>query len=358
MAQVSERDVLNALSKVNDPDLNRDLVSLNMVKDLKVDGGQVSVKIELTTPACPLKAKIQNDVETAIKAVPGVSGVQVTMGATVRGAAKQKEDLLPQVKNVVLVGAGKGGVGKSTCAVNLAVALKNEGAAVGLLDADFYGPSMPIMLGIKERPVSKDGKTLEPIVAHGLKAMSIGLLVDPDQALIWRGPMLHGALIQLFRDVNWGALDYLIVDLPPGTGDVPLSISQQIRAAGAVLVTTPQDVSLADVMKAKLMFDKVNIPVLGMVENMSNFICPHCHQATPIFDVGGGRRASEAMGIPFLGEIPLDLVVRQGGDKGVPIVVGMPDSPQSKAFQDMARNIAGQVSKQAMQVKLPVFGQS
>jgi ATP-binding protein involved in chromosome partitioning len=358
MPQVSERDVLNALSKVNDPELLRDLVSLNMVKDVRVDGGAVSLKIELTTPACPLKGKVQSDVETAVKAIPGVSQVKVTMGAQVRGAAKAQDDLIPQVKNVVLVGAGKGGVGKSTCAVNLAVALKREGATVGLLDADFYGPSIPIMMGIKDRPISKDGKTLEPLEAHGLKVMSIGLLVDADQALIWRGPMLHGALLQLFRDVNWGALDYLVVDLPPGTGDVPLSISQQVRAAGAVLVTTPQDVSLSDVMKAKLMFDKVAIPVLGMVENMSNFICPHCQKATPIFDTGGGRRAAEAMGIPFLGEIPLDLSIRQSGDQGVPVLISLPDSPQSKAFVEMARNIAGQVSRQAMKVKLPVFGQS
>ncbi|MBI5542609.1 MAG: Mrp/NBP35 family ATP-binding protein [Deltaproteobacteria bacterium] len=358
MSQLTERDVLAALSKVNDPEIMRDLVSLNMVKDVKVEGGAVSVKIELTTPACPLKGKVQSDVEAALRAIPGVSSVNVTMGAQVRAAAKAQDDLLPGVKNVILVGAGKGGVGKSTCAVNLAVSLQREGATVGLLDADFYGPSVPMMMGIKQKPVSKDGRTLEPIDAYGIKVMSIGLLVDPDQALIWRGPMLHGALMQLFRDVSWGALDYLVVDLPPGTGDVPLSISQQIRASGAVLVTTPQDVSLADVMKAKLMFDKVNIPVLGMVENMSNFICPHCQKATPIFDQGGGRRASEAMGIPFLGEIPLDLAVRQGGDQGVPIVIGVPESPQSKAFASMARNIAGQVSRQAAQVKLPIMGQA
>lgn len=358
MAQVSERDVFNALSKVNDPELMRDLVSLNMVKEVKVDGGRVAVKIELTTPACPLKGKVQSDVEAAIKALPGVSGVSVEFGAQVRAGVKARGDLLPKVKHVVLVGAGKGGVGKSTCAVNLALALQREGASVGLLDADFYGPSVPMMLGLKQRPVSFDGKTLEPLEAFGLKVMSIGLLVDPDQALIWRGPMLHGALTQLFRDVNWGQLDYLVVDLPPGTGDVPLSISQQVRAAGAVLVTTPQDVSLADVMKAKLMFDKVSIPVLGMVENMSNFVCPHCRQATPIFDTGGGKRACEAMGIPFLGDIPLDLAVRVGGDKGLPIVEGEPESPQATAFREMARNIAGQISKEALKVKLPVIGQT
>jgi ATP-binding protein involved in chromosome partitioning len=355
MAGVTERDVVNALSRVNDPELMRDLVTLNMVKDVRVTGGAVSVKIELTTPACPLKGKVQADVEAAIKALPGVSAVSVELGAQVRAAPKTHGDLIPHVKNVVLVGAGKGGVGKSTCALNLAVALSKCGASVGLLDADFYGPSMPIMTGIRKKPISKDGKSLDALEAFGIKVMSIGFLVDPDQALIWRGPMLQGALLQLLRDVNWGSLDYLVLDLPPGTGDIPLSISQQLRVAGAVLVTTPQDVSISDVMKAKVMFDKVNIPVLGMVENMSNFVCPHCQVSTPIFDTGGGRRAAEAMGIPFLGEIPLNLAVREGGDKGVPIVAGMPESPQAKAFVAMAMNIAGQVSKEALKIKLPIF---
>ena len=276
------------------------------------------------------------------------------------GHGPKPERSLPHgVRRVVAVGAGKGGVGKSTVSVNLAVALAAGGLKVGLLDADVYGPNLPQMLGVQNFvPELGEDNKIEPAAAHGVKLMSMGFLLRDDAPVIWRGPMLHGALIQLFRDVNWGELDYLVVDLPPGTGDVPLSISQQIRATGAVLVTTPQDVSLADVMKAKLMFDKVNIPVLGMVENMSNFICPHCQQATPIFDTGGGKRGAEAMGIPFLGEIPLDLAVRQGGDKGVPIVVEAPLSSQSKAFQEMARNIAGQVSRQAMQVKLPVFGQS
>lgn len=357
MAEVTERDVLNALSKVNDPELMRDLVTLNMVKEVKISSGQVAVKIELTTPACPLRGKIQSDVEEAIKAVPGVTGVSVDFGAQVRAAPKAHGDLIPYVKNVVLVGAGKGGVGKSTCSVNLAVALARSGAKVGLLDADFYGPSVPLMTGLKQKPVSRDGKTLEPLEAHGLKVMSIGLLVDPDQALVWRGPMLHGALIQLLRDVNWGELDYLVLDLPPGTGDIALTLSQQVRAAGVVLVTTPQDVSIADVLKAKQMFDKVNVPILGLVENMSNYVCPHCSHETAIFNRGGGRKASEAMGIPFLGEIPLDLKVREGGDSGVPIVAGAPDSPQAKAFVEMAQNIAGQVSQQALRVRLPTFQQ-
>ncbi len=214
------------------------------------------------------------------------------------------------------------------------------------------------MTGIRRKPVSRDGKTLDPLEAHGMRVMSIGFLVDPDQALVWRGPMLHGALMQLVRDVNWGELDYLVLDLPPGTGDVALSISQQVRAAGAVLVTTPQDVALADVVRAKQMFDKVHIPVLGIVENMSQFVCPHCQQGTPIFDHGGGRKASEVMGIPFLGELPLDLKVRQAGDRGVPVVVGVPDSPEAEAFLSIARSIAGRISTENARVRLPVIGQS
>ena len=230
-------------------------------------------------------------------------------------------------------------------AVNLAVALAKHGAKVGLLDADFYGPSVPMMTGLSDqRPVSPDGTRLEPLETLGMKVMSLGFLVEPDQALIWRGPMLHGALQQLMRDVNWGALDYLVMDLPPGTGDVALTVSQSIRATGAVLVTTPQDVALADVVRAKQMFDKVHIPVLGIVENMSQFICPHCHAATPIFHHGGGRRAAELFGIPFLGEIPLELQVRVGGDEGRPVVAAYPDSPEAEAFMAVARAVAGRVS--------------
>ncbi|NVJ10706.1 Mrp/NBP35 family ATP-binding protein [Myxococcus sp. AM001] len=248
-------------------------------------------------------------------------------------------------------------MGKSTVAVNLATALAQHGAKVGLLDADFYGPSVPLMTGLGDkRPVSPDGKSLNPLEAHGLKVMSIGFLVEADQALIWRGPMLHGALMQLVRDVNWGELDYLVLDLPPGTGDVALTLSQSIRAAGAVLVTTPQDVALADVVRAKQMFDKVHIPVLGIVENMSQFVCPNCSHITPIFNHGGGRKAAQMFGIPFLGEIPLDLKVRESGDSGVPVVVSAKDSPEAKAFQEVARNIAGRVSAQSIKsVPLPVM---
>ncbi len=352
---VSERDVLAALGKVMDPELNIDLVRAGMVKDLKVDGGNVRVKIELTTPACPLKGKIQQDAETALKAVPGIQKLDIEWGAQVRSAkGGTTETLLPGVKNVVLVGAGKGGVGKSTVAVNLAASLARCGARVGLLDADFYGPSIPLMTGIRRKPTSRDGKTLDPLEAHGLRVMSIGFLVEPDQAMLWRGPMLHGALLQLIRDVNWGELDYLVLDLPPGTGDIALTIAQQVRAAGAVLVTTPQDVALADVVRAKSAFDKVHIPVLGIVENMSTFVCPHCHEATSIFDRGGGRKASEVMDIPFLGELPLELRIRQGGDRGTPVVVAHPESAEAKAFMEIAQKVAGRISQENMRVRLPV----
>jgi ATP-binding protein involved in chromosome partitioning len=265
--------------------------------------------------------------------------------------------MTPGVKNIILVGAGKGGVGKSTVSINLAIALAQLGARVGILDADIYGPSVPILTGITEKPTSKDGKRISPLRAHGIDVMSIGFLVDPDQALIWRGPMATGALLQLLREVDWGELDYLVLDLPPGTGDIPLTISQNVKAAGVVLVSTPQDVALADVIRAKLMFDKVSVPILGIVENMSAFICPHCHAETPIFDKGGVRDAAGKMGIRFLGEVPIDLAIREGGDKGVPIVAGAPESPQSQAFLAVAKNVAGAVSTQVLKApRLPVIG--
>ncbi len=355
---VSQADILAAMSKVIDPELHVDLVKAGMVKDVRVSGDTAKLKIELTTPACPMKGKIQADAEAALKAVPGLKSFDIEWGAQVRpaGGGMPAGALLPKVKNIILVGAGKGGVGKSTVALNLATALAQHGAKVGLLDTDFYGPSVPLMTGLSDkRPVSPDGKSLDPLDAHGLKVMSIGFLVEADQALIWRGPMLHGALMQLVRDVNWGELDYLVLDLPPGTGDVALTLSQSVRAAGAVLVTTPQDVALADVVRAKQMFDKVHIPVLGIVENMSQFVCPNCSHTTAIFHHGGGRKAAEMFGIPFLGEIPLDLKVRVSGDSGVPVVVGAKDSPEAKAFQEVARNVAGRVSAQGMKsVPLPV----
>jgi ATP-binding protein involved in chromosome partitioning len=348
---------LEALKKVMDPELHRDLVSLGMVKDLTVQGDTVRLKVELTTPACPLKDTISKDVEAALRRA-GFQRVELSFGAQVRSApGASQAQLTPGVKNIILVGAGKGGVGKSTVAINLAVGLAQLGAKVGILDADIYGPSIPILSGITRKPTSIDGKRLDPLQAHGVKVMSIGFLIDPDQALIWRGPMVTGALIQLLRDVNWGELDYLVLDLPPGTGDVPLTLAQNVRAAGVVLVSTPQDVALADVIRAKLMFDKVSIPVLGIIENMSSFVCPHCRNETAIFDKGGARTAAERMGIRFLGEVPIDLAIREGGDRGLPIVSAAPDSPQSQAFLTVARNVAGAVSTQVLKApRLPVIG--
>jgi ATP-binding protein involved in chromosome partitioning len=354
---MTQEAAMAALRKVKDPELNRDLVSLGMVKDLRVDGPAVSLEVELTTPACPLRDTIARDVEAALRAA-GAERVELRFGARVRSAPGVAESsLTPGVKNIVLVGAGKGGVGKSTVTLNVALGLARAGARVGVLDADIYGPSLPLMTGVHERPGSKDGQRLEPIEAHGLKLMSIGFLVDPDQAMIWRGPMVTGAILQLMRDVNWGELDYLLLDLPPGTGDIPLTLAQNVKAAGVVLVSTPQDVALADVIRAKLMFDKVNIPVLGILENMSSFICPHCRQETAIFDHGGARAAAEKMGIRFLGEIPLDLAIREGGDRGVPVVEAVPDGPQAKAFLEAAMQVAGAVSVQVMKApRLPVIG--
>jgi ATP-binding protein involved in chromosome partitioning len=348
---------LDALKKVMDPELHRDLVSLGMVKDLAVTGDAVKLKVELTTPACPLKDTIGKDVEAALRGA-GFKRVEISWGAQVRSApGVAQSQLTPGVKNIILVGAGKGGVGKSTVAINLAVSLARTGAKVGILDADIYGPSIPILTGLDQKPTSSDGKRLDPLHAHGVSVMSIGFLIDPDQALVWRGPMVTGALIQLLRDVNWGDLDYLILDLPPGTGDVPLTLAQNVRAAGVVLVSTPQDVALADVIRAKLMFDKVSIPILGLVENMSSFVCPHCRTETAIFDKGGARNAAQKMGIRFLGEIPIDLAIREGGDQGVPVVAKAPDSPQATAFLTVARNVAGAVSTQVLKApRLPVIG--
>ena len=255
------------------------------------------------------------------------------------------------------VASGKGGVGKSTVAANLALSLRQLGYTVGLLDCDIYGPSQQMMMGIDEKPFVNPENQIVPIERYGVKVMSIGFLIEPDQALIWRGPMVTGALLQLLKDVHWGELDYLVLDLPPGTGDIPLTLAQNVRAAGVVLVSTPQDVALSDVIRAKLMFDKVSIPVLGIVENMSSFVCPHCRAETPIFDHGGARKAAEKMGIRFLGEIPIDLAIRVAGDEGVPVVARAPESPQAKAFLDVAGQVAAAVSVQVMKApRLPVIG--
>ncbi len=348
MAELTEKLVQDALRQVRDPETNRGLVEAGQVPRIQIDGGKVGLQIRLTTPTSPFKAQLGNELRAALLAVPGVRDVQldwaweVNRPPATRGGGK--ENLAPEVRNVVLVGSGKGGVGKSTVAVNLAVALAQAGAKVGLLDADIYGPSIPIMLGVRHAKPKGTDKSIQPVEAQGLKLISIGFFVDPEQAMVWRGPMLHGAIIQFFRDVQWGALDYLILDLPPGTGDIQLTIAQQVKVAGAVVVTTPQDLALADAIKAKAMFDKVDIPVLGIVENMSYFSCPHCHTRTEIFHHGGGAAAASKLGVPFLGEVPLVLSIREGGDNGQPIVAAAPESAEATALRSVAANAATQVS--------------
>jgi ATP-binding protein involved in chromosome partitioning len=348
MPPITQEIVLDALRKVQDPELHRDIVSLGMVKNLDVASGKVRFTVELTTPACPLRETIETDCRRALAAV-GVNDFEIAFGAQVRGSKSGagQVDLLPTVKNVVLIAAGKGGVGKSTVAANLAVALKKHGATVGLLDADIYGPSVPILMGVKDNPEKiavNGGFKLKPPVAHGIPVMSIGFFLEPDQAVIWRGPMLGKALQQLMADVAWGDLDYLVVDMPPGTGDVQITFSQQLKVTGAVLVATPQQVALADVIRAKSMFDKVMVPIIGIVENMSYFICDNCNKKHEIFSRGGAERAAENFKIPFLGEIPITPALREWGDKGVPILVQEPNSEVSKIFMDVAAKLAGRIS--------------
>ncbi|HTN73514.1 MAG TPA: Mrp/NBP35 family ATP-binding protein [Methylomirabilota bacterium] len=349
METPTQERVLDVLKTVQDPELHRDIVSLGMVKDLAVKNGNVTFTVELTTPACPLRESIEGDCKKALAGVPGINHVEIAFGAQVRGskAGAGQTDLLPTVKNVVLVAAGKGGVGKSTVAANLAVALKMHGAATGLLDADIYGPSVPIIMGVKGEPQKIEvdgGYKIAPTMAHGVPVMSIGFFLEADQAVIWRGPMLGKALHQLMADVHWGDLDYLVVDMPPGTGDVQITFSQQLKVSGALLVATPQEVALADVIRAKAMFDKVMIPIVGLVENMSYFVCDGCGKKHEIFSRGGAQRAAERFKIPYLGEIPITPALREGGDKGVPILIQDPNSEVSRCFLQIAAKLAGQLS--------------
>ena len=345
---VTTEQVLDVLRTVKDPDLHKDIVSLGFVKDVKIKGGEVDFVVELTTPACPVKDDLKREAEEKVKALPGVSVARAEMTANVRARGGFGRQMVPGIRNIIAVGAGKGGVGKSTTAVNVALSLARKGARVGLMDADVYGPNTPQMLGIKDAPEVGENKRMIPPQAHGLKVISMGMLVPPDQPIIWRGPMLHGAVQQFMRDVEWGELDYLVVDLPPGTGDVSLSMAQSVPVAGAVVVTTPQGVSVSDVRKAVAMFRQLNIPVLGVVENMSYFVCGHCDERTEIFGHGGGARMAEDLGIPFLGEVPIDTRVRSGGDEGQPIVAAAPDAPAAKAFADVASKVAAEISKQNM----------
>ncbi len=345
---LTEQDVLKHLSKVIDPELGRDIVSLGMIKDLKVSGDVLEFNFELTTAACPIREKFEADVKKAADAIPGVREVRMKVSARPAAAGKVQA-MIPGVRNVIAIASGKGGVGKSTVTANLALALSKAGTRVGLMDADVYGPSIPLLFGIsKEKPIAQ-GEKITPIERYGIKIISTGFFVAEGEALIWRGPMLAGIVKQFLTDVAWGELDYLLVDLPPGTGDVQLTLSQMIPLTGSAIVSTPQDVALMVAAKAMYMFQKLNVPILGVIENMAWFSCPHCHERTDIFGSGGARRAAERAGHPFLGEIPLDSLVREAGDHGKPIVLEAPDSPLAKAFTQVAFNLAGQVSVRNMQ---------
>jgi ATP-binding protein involved in chromosome partitioning len=350
MSSVDQSAVLDALRRVTDPDLHRDIVALGFIKDLQIDGGRVAFTIELTTPACPVKDAMREQAKTAVSAVTGVTDVEVTMTASVRAARNvmTAQAAIPGVRNIVAVGAGKGGVGKTTLAVNLAVALSVRGSRVGMIDGDIYGPNVPIMLGLQGQ-LEAAGEKIVPVEKFGIKVVSMGFLTSDESPVIWRGPMLHSVIRQFFNDVLWGELDYLLIDMPPGTGDVALSLSQIVPVAGAIVVTTPQEVSLADSRRAVRMYQKLNIPLLGLIENMSYFVCPNCQHESEVFGRGGGERTAQAMNVPFLGRIPIYEPICRGGDSGQPLVIGEPESAAARALFSAAEQLAAQVSMASFQ---------
>ncbi|HEU4605666.1 MAG TPA: Mrp/NBP35 family ATP-binding protein [Nitrososphaera sp.] len=341
---VTVDQVLSSLKKVVDPELHKDIVSMGMIKDLSINDGKVAFTLELTTPACPFNSDIERDVRNAIAGL-GVQDLMLKVTARVmEGRALSMDELLPGVKNIVAVASGKGGVGKTTVSVNLALALAKTGAKIGLLDADVYGPSVPLMLGLKASPEVVNNK-IQPPVVEGVKVISMGFFYEQSQqAGIYRGPIVSGIVKQFLTDVNWGELDYLIIDLPPGTGDAPLTIAQTIPLTGILIVTTPQDVAMNVAVKAIGMFNKLNVPIIGVVENMSYLMCPHCDEQIHLFGQGGGKKISDEFKIPFIGEIPLHPQIREGSDTGKPSVVSEPESVQSHAFTKAAKLIAGRIS--------------
>ncbi len=357
MAALSEQQILDALREVADPDKGSDIVSLGMVSGLVIRDGNVGFAIEVEAERGPRLEPLRKAAERAVEALPGVISVTAVLTAEApsraaapppsspAAAARRERGIVPGIGAIVAVASGKGGVGKSTVAANLALALAANGLKVGVLDADIYGPSMPRMLGIAgRRPQSRDGKILEPLLSYGLRCMSMGFLVAEETPMIWRGPMVMSALQQMLRDVAWGELDIMVVDMPPGTGDAQLTLAQQVPLAGAVIVSTPQDIALLDARKGLNMFRKVDVPVLGIVENMSYFLCPNCGHRSEIFSHGGARREAERLGAEFLGEVPLDLAIRETSDGGRPIVVSAPDSPHAQVFRHMAARVWQKVS--------------
>ncbi len=345
---INEQGLMAALGTVQDPGTGKDFVSARAVRNLRIDSGAVAFDVELGYPAKSQESALRSLLEAAARTVEGVQSVQVNLTTKVVAHAVQRGvQLLPGVKNIVAVASGKGGVGKSTTAANLALALAAEGARVGLLDADIYGPSQPMMMGISGRPESLDGKTMEPLVNHGVQVMSIGFLVDPDQAMIWRGPMATQALEQLLRQTNWKDLDYLIVDMPPGTGDIQLTLSQRVPITGAVIVTTPQDIALLDAKKGIQMFEKVGVPILGIVENMAVHVCSNCGHAEHIFGEGGGRRMAQDYGMDYLGALPLAMQIRLQADSGHPTVVAEPEGEVAQIYKKVARDVAAKIARQS-----------
>jgi ATP-binding protein involved in chromosome partitioning len=344
---LTEAAIYEALRAVQEPELGRDIVTLNMVKDVAITDADVALTIELTTPACPLKDEIETNVRAALGGI-GAGGVDITWGAMVRRATPaQPQSLVPGVKNIVAVASGKGGVGKSSVSTNLAVSLALDGASVGLLDADITGPNIPQMMGVEGAPsATADGK-IRPLERYGVKVISIQFFVPEGQPIVWRGPLVGGAIQQFLRDVDWGELDYLVIDLPPGTSDAQLTLAQSVPISGALLVTTPQDVALSDVEKALAMFKRMSVPVMGIVENMSAFICPHCGEATEIFGRGGGEAFARKHELEFFGGIPLDVKVRQGGDAGIPAVAQREPGAAAVVLRGVARQVAARMSVRA-----------
>ncbi len=340
--EVTQEAVLAALSKVQEPELHKDLVSLKMIRDLKIEGGKVNFTVVLTTPACPLRTQIEREARSAVAAIPGVKSVEVKLDANVPNDGRTRGLIQLPIRNAVAVASGKGGVGKSTVAANLAVVLAQSGARVGLLDADIYGPNIPTMMGVTRLPPLQNNRLI-PAVAYGVKVMSIGFLVKPDQPLIWRGPMLHSAIRQFLSDVDWGELDYLVIDLPPGTGDAGLSLAQSMPLSGGIIVTLPQQVSIDDARRGLEMFRQLNVPVLGVVENMSYLELPDGTRMD-VFGTGGGERLAKESGVPFIGAIPMDPAVRTGGDTGKPVVVSAPESPVAQALRHVTEDVAAKLS--------------